>query len=386
MVVRTFAPQGGWTMTVRLHRQLMLAVLSACVAVPVPGSAQATGSTLAASADSYLREKEAAGWSGAVIIEHRGEVILRAGYGMADRERNVRFTTRTIAQIGSLTKLFTAAAIATLAREGRLAFNDSLGGHVPEVNGAVRTVTLHELLTHSSGLPQDCGRDFERITSAELVSRCLNGVSLETRGRYAYSNLGYSVLGIVAERASGQSLEAYMEARFFRPLGLKTIAYTYPGLPHPTGTAVCYMNGRAQRPIADRIAELDGAFWILKGNGGLQASVDEMYLWYRALRDEKALPRDLVRTLLTPQVPHTTAGVSYGYGWNVRLDSADRVVQASHTGSDGVCWAAIVWRPVDDGFIYVTGNADTRVSGEIASTLLRMMRDQSAGVDQKGRR
>lgn len=363
-------------MTLLVHR-LFLAGVTAIGAIPSRSDAQSAGARLASAADSLLRVRTAAGWSGAVIIEYKGGVILRSGYGMANRQRNLPFTTNTIAQVGSLTKQFTAAAVAALVKEGRLAFTDTLSKHLPEVRGAMRTVTLHELLTHSSGLPQDCGRDFDRVTAAEIISRCLNSAQLMTRGLYAYSNVGYSVLGIVVERVSGRSLEAYMDARFFRPLGLN-IAYTFSNLTATSGPAVCYQNGMPQQPINERIAEMNGAFWILKGNGGLQASVEDMYKWYRALREGMALPPDAVRSLFSAYVPHTQAGISYAYGWNVRLDSAGRVVQASHSGSDGVCWAAIIWRPLGDGFIYVAGNADARVSAEIASALLRLMRESGA--------
>jgi CubicO group peptidase (beta-lactamase class C family) len=356
----------------------ILALASATVlgGLPLRCHAQVSGARLAAAADSVLKSRAAAGWSGAVIIEYKGEVILSSGFGKANRERNVPFTTNTIAQVGSLTKQFTAAAVATLAKDGRLSFTDQLSKHLPEVRGVMRTVTLHELLTHSSGLAENCGRDFERVTAADIMSRCLNDAQLKSRGSYAYSNLGYSVLGIVVERVSRQSLEAYLEARFFRPLGLN-IAYTFEGLPATSAPAVCYLNGRPQQPIAERITELNGAYWMLKGNGGMQASVEDMYKWYRALREAKALPPDALRSLLAPHVPHTQAGISYGYGWNVRVDSVGRVVLASHSGSDGVCWAAIIWRPVDDGFIYIAGNSDTRASSEIASALLRLMREAS---------
>lgn len=365
-------------MKAQIQNWLVLSCLSA--AIPrLACDAQDVDARVVAAADSLLKARESSGWSGAVIIERKGQVILRAGYGMADRERKVPFTTNTVAQIGSLTKQFTAAAVAALAQERKLAFTDPVSKHLPEVQGAMRAVTLHQLLSHSSGLQQDCGRDFDRITATEIVSRCLNGVDLKARGTYSYSNLGYSVLGIVVERVSKRSLESFMGERFFRPLGLDNIAYTFPSLPASSGPAACYLNGVRQRPISENIADMNGAFWNLKGNGGIQASAERMYQWYRALRDAKALPQDMIRTMLTPHAPNPqSAGVAYGYGWNVRVDTAGRVTQASHSGSDGVCWAAIIWLPQSDGFIYVTGNSDTQASGQIASALLRILRDAAS--------
>jgi len=360
-----------------------LAVLAIAALLGSPASACAQNvpppaGPLATAVDAELRRRTASGWSGAVIIEYKGSVVLRSGYGLADRERNIAFTSHTIAQIGSVTKQFTAAAVVALAGEGRLTFTDSLAEHLPEVRGAARSVTLHELLTHSSGLPQNCGNDFDRLSAAGFLARCVSNAGLNSRGSYLYSNPGYSVLGIVVERVSGQRLEDYLDARFFRPLGLRNIAYHFPDPPSASGPAVCYSNGVAQRPMHERIAELRGEFWVLKGNGGMQASAEGMYAWYRALRGGKVIPEDARRMLMSPHVLHPEPGVAYGYGWHIRSDSAGRIVQVSHSGSDGVCAAAFVWRPIDDGFIYIVGNTGDRATLDAASALLRIMRDSAA--------
>jgi CubicO group peptidase (beta-lactamase class C family) len=305
-------------------------------------------------------------------------VALREGYGLANREAKIPFTTRTVAQFGSLTKQFTATAVVALAREQRLSMTDSIARHIPEVQGVARSITLHELLTHSSGLPQYCGGDFARAPAREFVERCLDTAKLATRGSYAYSNPGYSVLGIVVERVTGEPLERFLRRRFFDRLGMKNIGYTFAALEAGTGPAVCYQNDVRQRPIAENIAELGDAYWNLKGNGGMQASAEEMYAWYRALRAREALPEDGVKLLMSPHMQRPEPGASYGYGWTIRQDSAGGIIQISHSGSDGVCAAAFIWRPVDDAFIYVVGNSGDRATLDAASALLRIVREHAA--------
>ncbi len=359
-----------------------MTVVLCVVGAPALGTAAAQdadareGEKVGREADAELRRRASGGWSGAAIIEYRGRIVLKNGYGMADRERGVPFTTATVAQVGSITKQFTATAVLDLARQGRLRLTDSLTRYLPEARGAGRSITLHELLTHTSGLPQNCGRDFDRTTAEELVSGCLNSAPLATRGSYSYSNPGYSLLGIFVERVSGSTLENYLQDHFFGPLGLQ-IGYRFARAPGG-GMAVCYASGTAQRPIADRIADLEGAFWHLKGNGGMQSSAEDMYRWYKALSEPAAALRELRDQLIAPRVPHSQPGVSYGYGWNARVDSLERVVQVSHSGSDGVCSAAFIWRPRDAAFVYIVGNSDAAATSQAASALLRIVRDRPA--------
>lgn len=193
----------------------------------------------------------------------------------------------------------------------------------------------------------------------------MNDADHKSRGTYAYSNLGYSVLGIVVERVSVGSFESFMQERFFEPFGLKQIGYTVPDLTASLGPTVCYVNGVRQRPIAENISELNGAFWNLKGNGGLQA-----------LREGKAITRGNASNHAV-----TVRSKSAGSRRVVRiwLECPGRLGGSSHqaspSGSDGACWAAVNLETGDDGFIYLTGNSDTQESSEIASALLRLWRD-----------
>jgi CubicO group peptidase (beta-lactamase class C family) len=187
-----------------------LAIALGTVLLLSPNESGAQQSSVGAAAHAELTRRAGAGWSGAAIIEFRRRVALREGYGLANREAKIPFTTRTVAQFGSLTKQFTATAVALLAREHRLSMTDSIARYIPAVQGVARSITLHELLTHSSGLPQYCGGDFARAPEREFVERCLDTAKLATRGSYAYSNPGYSVLGIVVERVSGEPLERFL--------------------------------------------------------------------------------------------------------------------------------------------------------------------------------
>lgn len=320
-----------------------------------------------------LAGRVAEGFGGAILVEKDGAVVLRAGYGWADRERRTPFTTSTIAQVGSLTKQFTATAIVDLSLQGKLAFSDPLKRHLEGVPAPAAGITIHQLLTHTAGLRTDCGLDFEKVTRSELVTRCLAQVD-RPPGKFAYSNLGYSVLAAVVEVVSGKPLEDYLAERFLRPLGMTRTGYFFEDSLRGS-LASGYTADGPKPPISERLRPLGPAFWNLKGNGGMQASVEDMYTWYRALAQGPVLTEAMRRTLTTPQARRDD-GVGYGYGWFVRTradGSGGEVEQVSHTGSDGVFFSASVWRPLEKTFYYFVTNTGEEGGAEVAGQVLRVL-------------
>jgi CubicO group peptidase (beta-lactamase class C family) len=238
------------------------------------------------------------GFSGAVIVEEDQKIVLKAGYGWANRERRIPFTPRTIAQIGSLTKQFTATAIVDLSVRGKLDLSDPLGKFFP-VPPASSAITLEQLLTHTSGLPDACGDDFERLTRDELVGRCLRKLENPPGKKFAYSNLGYSVLGAVVEKVSGEPLELFLSETFLRPLAMTDTGFFFPKAVHDRLAFGYAKNSMA--PISDRLEQMDSAFWNLKGNGGMQSTAEDMERWHRALASGP-VPSARVRQMLAS--PH----------------------------------------------------------------------------------
>jgi CubicO group peptidase (beta-lactamase class C family) len=295
------------------------------------------------------------GWSGAVIVVRNDTVLLAAGYGMANRERQIPFTASTVAQIGSITKPFTATAIADLVRRGKLRYADSLGGLFDNLPAAARGITIDMLLSHKAGLAEACGDDFAHLSKDDLLRRCLAQPFAHPPGQtFQYSNLGYSILAAVVERVSGESLEAYLSDHFLAPLQLESVGYQLPNVPADR-LALGYTGTRSQPNMRDQMARLGADYWNLKGNGGMQASVFDMYRWCRALDRGSLISSDMRRALFSPHAERDP-GVFYGYGWFLRVDSLGRTTQVSHSGSDGTFVALWYWRPLDRVFIYTVSN------------------------------
>lgn len=299
----------------------------------------------------YVKER----FGGAVIVADRGEVILDAGYGYAIRESEVPFTTDTVAQIGSLTKQFTAIAIIDLALKGVVDFHEPVDTYFEDAAAPASSATIAQLLTHSSGMPEYCGNDFDRLTLDGLLSGCMaQKLKFPPGTGIAYSNPGYSVLAAVVERVSGLPLEKYLKQEILVPNGLHDTGYMLQGETEP---AHGYLNGRDMGVISERIRTMDGDYWALKGNGGMQSTARDMYRWYLALSGKNALTETHVKQFLTPRKRGDRENVWRAYGWGLVLDDEGCIEQVSHAGSDGVFYSYFVWRPQTDLFLYMVGNS-----------------------------
>lgn len=297
-------------------------------------------------------------FGGALVLEQGGKTLLKAGYGYADRERRVAFRADTIAQIGSISKSFTAAAIADLEGRGKVDPRAPVSTYLKELAGkAAGAVTVHQLLTHTGGYPEYCGDDFELSSAARMLRDCLAPLDAKP-GKYEYSNAGYSALALVVERASGVPLEVYLKERITGPLGMRDTGYLFADAPaarHASG----YLSGKNQGVISDRIAGLHGDYWNLKGNGGIQSTATDMITWGRALfANPPALPGMAAR--LSDRKNWAPAGepnVYYGYGFNIVLRADGSVQRLSHGGSDGVFYSLLRWYPENGILIYFVGNS-----------------------------
>jgi len=314
----------------------------------------------------------ARGFSGAVIVERHDEVVLERGYGWADRDRKVPFTTTTIAQIGSLTKQFTAAAIVELAEEKKLDLSDPISKYLAAVPTQSAGITIEQLLTHTSGLVSDCGEDFDRVTKRDLVHRCLTKLRNPPGTQFFYSDLGYSVLAAIVESVTGRSYDDVVRERFLEPLHMRRTG-TFFNAPLRPQQALGYKDSSAIPPISERLAKLGGDDWDLKGNGGMEASSLDMYAWFRALAYPSPIPAPVRQKLWTPHARRDSE-VEYGYGWFIRRNAAGEIEQVSHTGSDGVFYAAIVWRPKERVFFYLVTNCGEQQGATAASDVLKTVK------------
>jgi CubicO group peptidase (beta-lactamase class C family) len=323
--------------------------------VPTEGKQANRGSETGEQIDRYLSAMEALGFSGAVIVSEGEDVVLRKGYGLADRETRRPYTPSTIQSHGSITKEMTAAAILLLESRGELSVGDSIAGYFDNVPKEKRGITIHQLLTHSSGLPGGIGPDEEYIGTQAYVERLMQEPLQFVPGTgYGYSNAGYALLGILIEQLSGKDYEAFLRNELLLPAGLAETGYLLPDWDQDR-LAVGYRNGRRWGLVYERGWTREGPGWHLRANGGLHTTVEDMYRWYRStLRDHTVVNSEIVRRWTTPHVTESNGVTEYAYGWVVSDSEWGRMI--SHSGSNRIFSADFVWLPEKDVFFYIQGN------------------------------
>lgn len=259
--------------------------------------------------DSVLRSAAQRGFSGVVRVERGGTLLLRKGYGLADRERRIPFTDATVVQIGSNTKDFTLTALLRLQQRGRLSLRDSLGRYFPAAPPDKRAITLQQIVDHRGGFPIGIGGDFEPLSRAQFLERVLaTPLRAQPGTREIYSNTGYAILAAVIEQVTGKSYDAYVRDDLLVPLGLESTGYLLPRF-DPSRIAHGYDRGRDEGNVLLKPHATDGPYWNLRGNGGMVSTVEDMHAFYRALFDgERLLPMAARGGRFDPTQPIGLAG------------------------------------------------------------------------------
>ena len=259
--------------------------------------------------DSVLRSAAQRGFSGVVRVERGGTLLLRKGYGLADRERRIPFGDATVVQIGSNTKDFTLTALLRLQQRGRLSLRDSLGRYFPAAPPDKRAITLQQLVDHRGGFPIGIGGDFEPLSRVQFLQRVFaTPLRAQPGTREIYSNTGYAILAAVIEQVTGKSYDAYVRDDLLVPLGLESTGYLLPRF-DPSRIAHGYDRGRDEGNVLLKPHATDGPYWNLRGNGGMVSTVEDMHAFYRALFDgERLLPMAARGGRFDPTQPIGLAG------------------------------------------------------------------------------
>jgi CubicO group peptidase (beta-lactamase class C family) len=301
------------------------------------------------------------GAGGTVLSARDGKLTACRGLGMADRRRHVKARCHTAYDVMSMTKQFTAAAILKLEMMGALGVSDPLSHHLGPVPADKEPITLHQLLTHSSGLRSSLGGDYEPVSREELVARALGSKLRSAPGaRYRYSNAGYSLLAAVVEKASGMGYEEFLRKHLFLPAGMKHTGYVLPAWGRGRVAVEYDERGKPRgRPFEHPWAD-DGPYWNLRGNGGMLSTARDMFRWYLALRGDRVLNVEAKRKLFAPYVPETRSAVThYGYGWVIaRSEKLGRI--AWHDGGNGWSFGLVARWINDDRMVFWVSNSAYR--------------------------
>lgn len=317
-----------------------------------------------------MQRLEGLGYSGGLVVAREREVLLELGYGLADEARGKSFDARTVSTVGSISKQFTAAAIVKLWQEGELDVLDSIDLYFHQVPEDKQEISIHHLLTHSSGLPDVLGDDWDLAATREatITGAMSARLSWEPGSRYRYSNLGYSLLGAIIEMISGKGYEQYLREELFLPVGMERTGYLLPEFV-AEDLAQGYRQGELWGTVLGRPMLDDGPSWNLRANGGLHSTLGDMYRWHQAISGEGLLHGEYRQAYFAPHIREGRAPSFYAYGWAV-FETSRGTRLIAHNGGNGI-FSADFHRYVDeDLMLFVSSNRSefpiSLVSGLIA--------------------
>ncbi|HMA53922.1 MAG TPA: serine hydrolase domain-containing protein, partial [Acidobacteriota bacterium] len=341
----------------------LLLTLAAAPALPSSQISSATPANLApargqssdavtksvAETRTYLKRLEKLGFAGVVLVAKGDEPLFAEGFGLADREHGMRWTTGTVSDIGSITKQFTGAAILKLEEDGKLSVDDPISRYFEGVPADKAGITLHQLLTHSSGLSDPDIGDFDPVPLAGYLKQVFAQPLLFAPGKgYTYSNANFSLLGAILEKLSGKPYEAVLRERLFLPNGMYETGYTLPAWGESRFAQGYEADGGRWGTFLERPTATDGPHWALRANGGIHTTVYDMLRWARALLTGRALTPASMKKLWAPHVSEG-GDTFYGYGWSI-AKAPDGTKIVTHNGGNGIYFADLAIEP-DTGLV-----------------------------------
>jgi CubicO group peptidase (beta-lactamase class C family) len=272
----------------------------------------------------------------ALGIYQDGRIVYARGYGMADLEQGTPITPDSVFYAGSVSKQFTAMAVALAITQGRLGADDDVRKYVPELPDYGRPITLRHLVHHTSGLRDIntlmvlAGRRDEDAFDNEAVLRTVarqKALNFLPGDEHLYSNSGYAVLALAVERATGTPFAAFAEAHIFTPLGMP-VSHFHTDLARLV---------KRRASAYDR--RVDGQFGLNSpqneraGAGGLFTSVRELARWDENFYDGRVGGMDVVRMLETPG--RLNDGTALTYAWGLMVGAYRGLPLIEHSGSLG---------------------------------------------------
>ena len=311
---------------------------------------------------SYVDDKT---FMGTVLVEKDGKLLINEGYGSADLEWKIPNIPSAKFRLGSLTKQFTAACVLLLEERGKLKVEDPVSKYMPDAPAAWQKITIYNLLTHTSGIPNYTSFPEYRLiewkdtTPAELVARFRDKpLDFEPGSKFSYSNSGYVVLGYLVEKISGQSYGDFLQENIFKTLGMADTGMD-------STAAILPQRAQGYQPSAHGIehagyTSMTGPF----SAGALYSTTGDLVKWEKGLFGGKVLSAASLAKMTTPFKE------DYGFGLLVRTRDGHKLI--THGGGIEGFNTSLNFYPDDKLIVVVLGNLNGGAPDQIASYLGRV--------------
>lgn len=386
-----------------MRRRMKMVLAGATMMICVAGPAMAAGDVPVAAC--IAARANAADLSGVALVVRHGVTTVFARGNMAEAG-SPQITADTRFNMGSMTKMFTAVAVAQLVETGKVSLDDAAGKYVDGLTPGTAVVTIRQLLTHSGGLGSIFRPDAEAVLANARTTRDYKPIivtetpAFTPGARHQYSNSGFVLLGLLVEAVSGQDYGAYLNAQIFRPAGMSATGLVpgdiatratpmtrgmgwrrpppgSPGAPGPGGAGGQEPRMMMPPPVDGPLKPSPALGHYASPAGGAYATAADMARFFQALLTGKLIRADTLRSFTGPQIIAAPAhgdrpAMSYGFGFGNGEIAGHRWF--GHNGGTSGVNAEGGAFPDDDMIIVVMSNRDPpaagRLYGDLRDTLL----------------
>ncbi|QDX26271.1 serine hydrolase [Sphingomonas suaedae] len=304
---------------------------------------------------------------GAVLVARDGEILFDKGYGSANLEWKIANDGATKFRLGSVTKQFTAVAILLLQERGKLTLDAPVKTYLPDAPASWDKVTVHHLLTHTSGIPNftsfpDYGKQKTLpATHESLIARFRDKpLEFQPGEKWNYSNSGYILLSAIVEKLSGQSYAEFVAANLFKPLGMTDTGYD-------SHAAIIPRRASGYAPSKDGPVNADYiSMTIPQGAGALYSTTRDLLTWQRGLYGGKLLKPASLAAFRTPY--------KNGYALGIGVESKDGVTTIEHGGGIEGFNTSLAYDPDRKITVVVLGNLNGPSPGKLSKSLMTLAR------------
>lgn len=319
--------------------------------------------------DKFLTEEYPKKEPGAVVlIAKEGKIIHEKAYGLASLKPKKKLKTDMVFQIASMSKQFVSAAILQLVEKGKLNLSDTIQQYVPYYPSKKYPITIHHLLSQTSGIPNYFDVDESEFyllaqehTPQQLINYYKDKALLFKPGKkWAYSNSNYPLLGAALEKVTGLSLKEYLRINIFNPLKMNS-------------TGLWYRENTDQKKIVTGYNIKKGILYpapkkvgsALYAPGGIVSTVNDLFLWNEALKNNTIISEFVVKNLTTEKKTVDEKGTGYGYGFFLKNVQESATIQ--HGGNLFGFTSNGMYLPNEDIFICILANTKFDRTEEISN-------------------
>lgn len=319
-------------------------------------------------------------FNGNILVVHNGEVIINKSYGHFDFEANQKLKPNDCFYLASISKQFTALLIMQLVEEGHVNLDASLLNYLPNYDKNIgKSITIHHLLSHSSGLEEfyedsefiDGPEFIDSVTEIEMFERCQKPILFEAGTSHKYSDTNYYLLSLIIERLRSKPYNEVLFERIFEPLQMNHSGYF----------------GAEKKPIAKLYTRNNGKFIpapsfnraIGKGGTGCYSNTEDLWKWHQALNTDQLLSTEY-RNKLWELHNKYTQNEYFGYGWrthtNGSVDKRDWYSEKGGGPSFGV-YNIIAKDFTNNNFIAILTNTDktNKSNYETVAQILQLLNE-----------